>query len=156
MHFRPRNALFAALLTLSCFFAAPLFSGETAPPYENAIREEEAVLRAMRDDPPEPRGTWGASEVLGLTALLAAIAAMLWAANWIRRMPLTKRTGGEMRILDVMRIGRQSSLLVVRMRGKDYWLSESPGGITLLKEFPESEDEMIVKSGHGQKNINPE
>ncbi len=78
-------------------------------------------------------------EALSVVALLAALALMLLATRWSRGA-FRRAPGREMRLLDRMALGRHSSLLLVRVRGRDYWLAEGQSAITLLADWPVREE----------------
>ncbi len=127
------------LLPLPCVRAAePAANGEppAAKTYRDALQEAERDLRRM-DAAPEPDGGgWRLSDYIGLVALLVAIGLMFWASRWTRRFFFRQVPGREMRILDRMAVGRNSSLLLVQLRGRVYWLAEHPGGVTRLDDWP--------------------
>ncbi len=129
---------YLCILALPLCLAPPLPAAEPPSPLAEVIQSAEEEMR--RATPPErPRsGAWGVSEVLGLAALLAAIALALLAVRRTRGMAFGSGGGREMRLLDRMAIGRNSTLLLVRLRGRDYWLADHPGGVTLLSELPDA------------------
>lgn len=144
-----RFALFCrVVLILLAAFVPPLSAMDGAPspdsaresPYGRAIRDAEADLKALEDKSGAAGGGWGISEYLSVAALVLAVGIMLWTARFTRRLSWRKVPGREMRLVDRMTVGRQSSLLVVRLRGRDYWLAESPNGIALLAELPPEKD----------------
>lgn len=110
----------------------------TADVYERAIREAEHELaRAKEPTAAAASGGWGVGEVLSLVALLAAIALAVWATRWSRGLFPGKRGGaGEMRVLDRLAVGKSNTLVLIRLRGRDYWLSEGPGGVNVLGDWP--------------------
>ncbi len=140
---RCNKVLLAAALFGLLAFARPAAAqgGETAPagtvsPYQAAIERAEEDLR-RRETSDQPAGGWGVSEMLGLAALLAAVVLLLLATRWMRGGGgVFKVQGREMRLLDRMAVGRQTTLLLVRLRGKDYWLADGPGGVKLLDQWP--------------------
>ncbi|MDR1519825.1 MAG: flagellar biosynthetic protein FliO [Planctomycetota bacterium] len=136
----PAALLFAA----SAVFIPPAGAADSpaAPdsaqsPFERSIHENEAALRQMEQGEAAAKG-WGLAEILGLAALLAAVGMMLWLARLMRGGPLAKKSGREMRLVDRLALERQSELLIVRIRGRDYWIARTPHSIVLLAELPEA------------------
>lgn len=102
--------------------------------YDQALRQAEEELRRL-DVEQEESGGWGVGEALSVAALLAALALMLLAMRWSRGT-FRRASGREMRLLDRMALSRNTSLLLVRVRGRDYWLAEGQSAITLLADWP--------------------
>lgn len=138
----------ALTLLLTLAFTS-LFAAESAPPspagqweagdaYDHALRNAEKELKDYGKGNGDAAGGWSLSAVLSLVALLLAIGLAVWATRWMRGNSLLRPSGREMRIVDRMAVGKQSSLLIVRIREKDYWLAEHASGITLLAEWPSS------------------
>lgn len=120
--------------------AEPGENGAPPMPYNQAIREAEQELERQEKVESETKEGWGLSEVLSITALLAALGLMFAASRWSRRLFFRQPRGREMRLLDRMAIGRHSSLLLVSVRDRVYWLAESPGGVSVLAEWPADGD----------------
>lgn len=110
-------------------------------PYDAAIEEAERELVRTRTTAPEPGGTgWDAAEWLSLAALSVAVILVFFAMRWTRGGLSGMRGGGkQMRILDRMAVGRNNSLLLVRIRDRDYWLSEGQHGVRVLADWPTDE-----------------
>lgn len=83
---------------------------------------------------------WSLGDWISLLALGIALALMAGLLRWSRgRSWIAAKTtgGGGMLLVDRMAIGRQSTLLVVRLRGRDYLIADAgDGGVRLLKELP--------------------
>lgn len=106
-------------------------------PYGKAIEETVSELSRTETAPRNADGGWSWSAGLSLVALLAAVGCMVFLSRWLRRLPFAVGgRGREMAILDRVPLTRQSSLLIVRLRGRDYWLAEHPHGVELLTELP--------------------
>lgn len=135
-----RRLFFFCIISFSCIFWGSLSTpaAETPSPaktYHEAIREAENDLQHLETDK-ETTGGWKLSEYLGLAALLVAIALTFFASRWTRRLFFRQAPGREMRVLDRMAVGKNSSLLLVQLRGRVYWLADHPGGITKLEDWP--------------------
>jgi len=101
-----------------------------------AVRKNEEALREARDAE-AGEGGWSLADWLALMAFAAALGLMAWAVRWTRGLaPFRGVRGREMAVLDRLAAGRQSTLLVIRLRGRDYWLADHPGGVTLLARLP--------------------
>lgn len=132
------------LLTAACAASSAAESGPPPPAgqldagdaYDRALRNAEKELKDYGKGGGEAAGGWSVSAVLSLVALLLAIGLAVWATRWMRGTSLLASSGKEMRIVDRMAVGKQSSLVIVRIREKEYWLAEHPAGITLLAEWP--------------------
>ena len=110
-------------------------SGAAADGFRRAIREAERdAERLERGGTAAPAG-WGISEISALVALILAVVLLFALARWTRRIA-PGAAGREMRILDRMATGRQTALLMVRVRDRDCLLAEHPGGLSLLAEWP--------------------
>lgn len=107
--------------------------------YSRAIEEAEQALRDLDGSEQAKNKGWALADFLALAALVAAIGLVLWASRWSRRLFFRQAPGREMRILDRMSIGKNSTLLLVKMRGKVYWLADHPSGVTRLDDWPEGE-----------------
>ena len=82
---------------------------------------------------------WTLGDWLSILALVAALAMMFGVMRWSRGLSPFRGGGAknrEMTVLDRMAIGRQSTLLVIRLRGNDYFIADHPQGVTLLSELP--------------------
>ena len=100
---------------------------------EEALRRAELESREVGEGGQTGAAGWSAGDWLSVAAFLAALALMAWATRAFRRGPLFGGgRGREMVLLDRMAIGRQSTLLVIRLRGRDYWVADHPRGVTLL------------------------
>jgi flagellar biogenesis protein FliO len=116
--------------------AAPPPSISAADPYRKAIEQAEEELGRLNTGA-DGGGGWSTADLLALMAFIAALALMVWAARWARGFsPFRGPKGREMALLDRMAIGRQSTLLVVRLRGRDYWIADHANGVTMLAELP--------------------
>lgn len=108
-------------------------------PYGKAIEETVGQLSQNATAPREQDGGWSWSTGLSLIALLAAVGFMVFLSRWLRRLPLVGGgRGREMQVLDRLPLTRQSSLLIVRVRGRDYWLAEHAHGVSLLSGLPQA------------------
>lgn len=103
--------------------------------YEEAIRDAQRDLSTRSSDGVDSPGVFGISELLGLAALLAALVLVLWLTRWMRGAAFGRVGSREIRILDRLAIGRNSALLLVRLRGRDYFLAEHQGGVSVLREM---------------------
>ncbi len=150
-------AVFIVFLFLQA--AAPRCPAADAPDasvssgaYEQALRQAEEDVRRLDAMEEEEGGGWGLGEMLSVAALLAALGLMLLATRWsrgaFRRVP-----GREMRLLDRMALGRNSSLLLVRVRGRDYWLAEGQNAVTLLADWPAQEDKPGGKTAKAEEAV---
>jgi flagellar biogenesis protein FliO len=130
------------ILALALFLPGILFSSARAEePTQpglsvTGVRENAASPPLPASDP----GGWSFSDFISLAALLLALALMLLATRWTRRPAFFRSQGREMRLLDRLAIGRQSTLLLIQLRGREYWLADHPGGVTLLAELPLEKD----------------
>lgn len=146
-HFFFRSALLMFFLVFAV--ASGLFAGETMNkttqtiPYQQAIREAEQELEDREQADSAGKAGWGLSEVLSITALLAALGLMIAASRWSRRLFFKQARGSEMRLLDRMAIGRQSSLILVSVRDRVYWLADSSSGVSILAELPADKDKQV-------------
>ncbi len=142
------HVLLYAALVLLAFAPFPAAAADAeeraATPYEQAIREAERELATEADvggnGAITSPASWGMKEWLGLVALLAAVGLMVAMARRVRGLGFGLRPGGaagrEMRVIDRLVLGRRESLIIVRLRGRDYWLSQSEESIRLLAELP--------------------
>lgn len=116
----------------------PLSTGSApgAAPFEKEIERARDDLRNMERGNEGASG-WGLSELASMAALLLAFGLLLLATRWTRGVFSRHPAAREMRLLDRMAVGRQSTLLLIRLRGRDYWLADTPRGISLLADWPE-------------------
>ena len=110
-----------------------------AQTYQEAIQEAEQEQK-LRDERESTDSGWRMSGYLGLVALLAAIGLMFWASRWTRRLFFRQAPGREMRVIDRMAIGKNSTLLLVQMRDRVYWIADHPGGVAKLDDWPATAD----------------
>lgn len=139
-----KNSLCLCLLSGLIALAIPVGAAEQqaggAALYEQAIKEAENELARTESAAAVHTDGWGVTEVLSLVALLVAIVLVFLATRWSRGLVVGKRGGGEMRILDRMAIGKQNTLLIVRLRGRDYWLAEGADGVRRLEDWPAADE----------------
>lgn len=112
--------------------------------YQQALAEaeRESLDRQAREE--GAAGGWSLSDAIGLAALAVAIGLVFWASRWTRSLVFRQPTGREMRLVDRMAISRNSSLVMIEIRGRVYWLAEHPNGVTRLDDWPVTE---IVPDG---------
>jgi flagellar biogenesis protein FliO len=113
---------------------APAPSGGESS-WSRAIQQNEEAARSLEREKESAVAGWGISEMLGLFALILAAFLMFRAFRWTRGLGAGKGGGREMRLLDRMAVGRQSALLLVRLRDRDYWLAEGANGVSLLADL---------------------
>lgn len=140
-------ALFFLALVFSAVFARHCRANEAAAstatesPYQQAIKNAEEELAQNADASARSPAGWNLSDFLGLAALAAALALVVWATRWSRGSLFRPVAGREMRMLDRMAISKNTTLILVRLRGRDYWLADHAQGVTLLHEDEASGDE---------------
>ncbi len=148
----PRRLVFCCVFLLLPVFlpgerfcrAADAPASSSVSPYDRALREAEEDLRRLTREE-EASGGWGMGELLSVVALVAALGLMLVAMRWSKGA--FRRPGGrEMRLVDRMMLGRNTSLVLVRLRGREYWLAESPNAVTVLADWPAPENAAPAKS----------
>ena len=149
-----RRTIIAAFLSLSIsawgLVAAetpediPAVAGEvSSPPAGNnleririAIRQAEDDRDRMKTETKDTAEGWSIGNILSVAALAVALFLMWRTMCWTRGGGVFRAPGGrEMSVLDRMAVGRQTTLLVVRLRGRDYWLADHPQGVTFLAEI---------------------
>ena len=103
--------------------------------FESAIRRAEDDLAKRGTKAQDATEGWSIGDVLSVMALVAALLLMWRVMRWTRGGGVFRAPGGrEMSVLDRLAVGRQTTLLVIRLRGRDYWLADHPQGVTLLAE----------------------
>ena len=113
--------------------APPAAGGES--PWSRAIHENEEAARSLEREKETAATGWGVSDALGLIALVLAAFLVFRAVRWTRGFGAGRGGGREMRLLDRLALGRQSALLLVRLRDRDYWLAEGANGVSLLADL---------------------
>lgn len=104
--------------------------------YRQAMRDAEREAREYDAQSRDGSG-WTLSAVLSIAALAAAVGLTAWLARRLRRHGWNAASTGEMRVVDRLPLGRQSTLFIVEVGGKRYWLAEHSHGIALLGECSE-------------------
>ncbi|MCL2001347.1 MAG: flagellar biosynthetic protein FliO [Planctomycetes bacterium] len=117
-------------------------AGEDSPRspgrFDAAIRTAEDDLARMDKERRDDGERWSIGNILSVAALAAALVLMWWVMRWTRSGGggLFRAPGGrEMSVIDRLAVGRQTTLFVIRLRGRDYWLADHPRGVTLLAEI---------------------
>ncbi len=134
-----RLIILASIACLAVLLCRPLpvaAGGEAADSvmdYSAAIERAEEDLRALTTEG-ESRPGWGLSEALSIAALAIAIVFILFTAKWTRGTRFSGIRAGEMRILDRLSISRHSTLFLIRLRSRDYWIAESQQGVAFLAD----------------------
>lgn len=148
----------AVLFLLVFFISRAGEGGEDAPgksasgqngAYSQAVRNAEREL-LEREALPDSGNGWSVSAFLSIVALALALGVTAWLARRLRGGGWTRGLGKEMAITDRLPLGRHSTLFIVRISGRRYWLAEHSHGITLLGECL---DEKSVSLPPGQAGL---
>jgi len=122
--------------------AAPRNAKATEGPAlsEEWRREMEELQRETQENAPKERHkreTWDWTDSLKLVLLALLLAGGAWVVFRVRRGLGKGTSSDDVQVLSRKVVAPKNSLLVVRVRGRDYLLGEGPGGISLLTMLPQ-------------------
>ena len=122
-------------LMLSVASGAENASHQPPPAYQEALQNARQELASHNAKDGSVDG-WSISSILSLIALAVATGMVIWLGRRWRNPSWSLSSNREMRILERMTIGRNTNLILVRVRETEYLLAEHPHGVTPVAEWP--------------------
>lgn len=123
-------------------------------PYQGAIRDATEELERMERDAGVDNAGWTLPAVVMVVAVAAVFACVFWLVLKFRGMAFFGGTGRcrEMALLERLPLGRQSSLLIVRVRGREFFLAEGSWGVRSIAELPAVPSDDAPPGGAGESS----